>query len=98
MALCALSDQPIGADVETTRKITPSLVSYTMNESEVAIINASENPTMQFLHFWTRKEALLKLTGEGIRNNLRMVLAEAEKYQMETVQTENYIYSIVQYK
>ena len=98
VALCALSDQPIGADVETTRKITPSLVSYTMNESEVAIINASENPTMQFLHFWTRKEALLKLTGEGIRNNLRMVLAEAEKYQMETVQTENYIYSIVQYK
>ena len=108
VALCALSDRPVGADVETTRKITPSLISYTMNEVteamkgheqfEVAIINASENPTMQFLHFWTRKEALLKLTGEGIRNNLRMVLAEAEKYQMETIQTENYIYSIVQYK
>ena len=98
VALCAISDRPVGADVETTRKITPSLISYTMNESEVAVINASENPTMQFLHFWTRKEALLKLTGEGIRNNLRMVLAEAEKYQMETIQTENYIYSIVQYK
>ena len=98
VALCALSDQPIGADVETTRKITPSLVRYTMNESEMSIINASENPTMQFLHFWTRKEALLKLTGEGIHNNLRMVLAEAEKYRMETIQTENYIYSIVQFK
>ena len=68
-----------------------------MNEIEQAIINASIDPTIQFLHFWTRKEALLKLTGEGIRNNLRMVLSEAEKYQMETVQTEKYIYSIVQY-
>ncbi|MBR0077191.1 MAG: 4'-phosphopantetheinyl transferase superfamily protein [Bacteroidales bacterium] len=97
VALCALSDQPVGADVETPRKITPSLISYTMNEIEQAIINASIDPTIQFLHFWTRKEALLKLTGEGIRNNLRMVLSEAEKYQMETVQTEKYIYSIVQY-
>ena len=69
-----------------------------MNEGEEAIIHASENPTMQFLWFWTRKEALLKLTGEGIHNNMRMVLAEAEKYKMETIQTENYIYSIVQYK
>ena len=97
VALCALSDQPVGADVETPRKITPSLISYTMNDIEQAIINASIDPTIQFLHFWTRKEALLKLTGEGIRNNLRMVLSEAEKYQMETVQTEKYIYSIVQY-
>ena len=98
VALCALSDRPIGADVEVPRKIRPSLVSYTMNESEEALINASENPTMQFLHFWTRKEALLKLTGEGIRNNLRMVLAEAEKYQIETIQEENFIYSVVQEK
>lgn len=98
VAMCALSDRPVGADVETPRIIRSSLVSYTMNESEQLIVNAAANPTMQFLHFWTRKEALLKLTGKGIRNNLQMVLAEAEKYQMETVQKENYIYSIVQYK
>ena len=98
VAMCALSDRPIGADVEVPRKIRPSLVSYTMNENEQLIINASANPTMQFLHFWTRKEALLKLTGEGIRSHLQMVLSEAEKYTMETVQTENYIYSVVQEK
>ena len=96
VALCTLSDRPVGADVEVPRKIRPSLVSYTMNESEQALINAAANPTMQFLHFWTRKEALLKFTGEGIRSHLQMVLAEAEKYQIETVQAENYIYSFVQ--
>ena len=96
VALCTLSDRPVGADVEVPRKVQPALVSYTMNESEQTIIHAAANPTMQFLHFWTRKEALLKLTGEGIRSHLQTVLSEKEKYQMETIQTENYIYSIVQ--
>ena len=97
VALCAISDQPIGADVETTRKISPELVNYTMNEDEREQINTSPIPTTQFLYFWTRKEALLKLTGEGIRNNMKNVLAEAEKYHFETIKKENYIYSIAKY-
>lgn len=98
IALCAISDQPVGADVEVPRRITPSLVRYTMNDSEQAQIHASPNPMTQFLYFWTRKEALLKLTGEGIRNDMKMVLAESEKYQIDTVVTENYVYSIAKYK
>lgn len=98
VALCALSDQPVGADVEVPRKISPSLIAYTMNDSEQEQINASTNPTMKFLFFWTRKEALLKLTGEGIRNDLKGVLAEAEKYLFETVETEHYIYSTVKFR
>ena len=69
VALCVLADQPVGADVEVPRKITSSLIAYTMNADEQAKINASQNPEMQFLHFWTRKEALLKLTGEGPNGN-----------------------------
>ena len=98
VALCALSDQPVGADVEVPRKISSSLIAYTMNDSEQEQINASNNPTMQFLYFWTRKEALLKLTGEGIRNDMKLVLAESEKYHFETIKTENYIYSTVKFK
>ena len=98
VALCALSDQSVGADVEVPRKISSSLVSYTMNDREKAQIDASPNPEMQFLYFWTRKEALLKLTGEGIRNDMKNVLDESEKYQIDTVVTENYIYSVAKYK
>lgn len=98
VALCALSNRPIGADVETPCEITPALIEYTMNANEQSIINTSTNHTMQFLHYWTRKEALLKLTAEGVRNDMRTVLAQVEEYQMETIQTENYIYSIAQYK
>jgi len=98
VALCAISDHPVGADVETYRNISPSLINYTMNESEQEQINVSSNRTMQFLHLWTRKEALLKLTGEGIRNNMKNVLAEEENYHFETIEKENYVYSIVKHK
>ena len=98
VALCALSDRPVGADVEVPRKITPSLVSYTMNDLEQEQINASADPAMQFLYFWTRKEALLKLTGEGIRNDMKIVLSEAEKYHFETIKTNNYLFSIVKHR
>ena len=98
VALCVLADQPVGADVEVPRKITSSLIAYTMNADEQAKINASQNPEMQFLHFWTRKEALLKLTGEGIRNDVKAVLEEEEKYQIETVRADNYIFSVAKFK
>ena len=98
IALCVISDEPVGADVEMPRKISSSLVSYTMNDDEQAQINASPDPTMQFLFFWTRKEALLKLTGEGIRNNMKEVLVAMEKYHIDTIVTENYIYSVAKYK
>ncbi len=98
VALCALSNQPLGADVEVPRKITPSLIAYTMNDDEQSQINASPDPAMRFLHFWTRKEALLKLTGEGIRNDMKQVLKESEQYHFETIKTNHYLFSIVKHR
>ena len=98
VALCALSNQPVGADVEVPRKITPSLVSYTMNDREQEQINASADPALRFFYFWTRKEALLKLTGEGIRNDMKQVLSESGKYHFETVKTNSYLFSVVKYR
>lgn len=98
IALCALCNQPVGADVETLRKITPSLIRFTMNDIEQTQINTSSNPTMQFLFYWTRKEALLKLTGDGIRNNMKDVLTDSsDNYHIETVTSDQYVYSIANY-
>lgn len=98
IALCALSNQPVGSDVETLRKITPSLIRFTMNDIEQTQINTSSNPTMQFLFYWTRKEALLKLTGDGIRNDMKDVLTDSsDNYHIETVTSDQYVYSIANY-
>lgn len=98
VAFCAIDNQPVGADIETPRKITPSLISYTMNEEERAIIESASDQMLTFLSFWTKKESVLKLTGEGIRSDLKTVLAKPELYQIETITTDKYVYSIAKFK
>ena len=71
---CAVSDRPVGFDVEAPREYSPSLLSYVMSEKEQAQITAAERPDIAFVRLWTQKEALLKLTGEGLSNDLKTVL------------------------
>jgi 4'-phosphopantetheinyl transferase len=93
---CAVSDRPIGIDVESVRQFKESLVRYTMNEREVAQIMEAERPDVAFIRLWTMKEARLKLTGEGISNDLKTVLDEAVKKQYTTVEClqQGYIYTV----
>lgn len=98
VALCAIDNQPIGVDIEMPRKITPSLISYTMNEDEREKIASATDQITMFLSFWTKKEAVLKLTGEGIHNDLKSVLAHPENYVFETKTTAKYIYSVARFR
>ena len=98
VAICAISNLPVGIDIETPRKISDSLIDYTMNKWERKFIDASDDKVTAFLEYWTKKEALLKLTGEGIRNDLKDVLMESENYLFESCMTDKYIYSIAKYR
>ena len=98
VALCAIDSQPVGADVEIPRKVTPSLIAYTMNEDEQSLIASAPESLPAFLALWTKKEAVLKLTGEGIRSDLKTVLMHPESYLIETVKTGKYVYSIAKFK
>ena len=97
VALCAIDSQPVGADVETPRKITPSLIAYTMNDEEQALIASAPESLTAFLALWTKKEAVLKLTGEGIRRDLKTVLSHEENYSFETKIMDNYVYSVARF-
>lgn len=94
--VCAISNHPIGIDVECIREYHESLVDYTMNEAEQAVIKAAPQPDVAFIRRWTMKEARLKLTGEGISDNLKNVLDDTSQLKFTTVEQldRNYIYTV----
>ena len=70
-----VSDQPVGIDVESFRKFSEGLLDKTMNETEKAEILASAVPEETFATYWTRKEAVFKMQGTGITDNLHNILS-----------------------
>ena len=92
-AICVISDQPIGVDVESIREYKESLVRYTMNDEEISEIESSETPAASFIRLWTMKEATMKLIGTGISNDMKTVI-DTTKYKYTTVDRQRYIYTI----
>lgn len=69
----------VGIDVECRRRIGDGLMERVCTAEELAVVRAAEDPTMAFLQFWTRKEAVLKMRGTGIQGFGSMVDALAAK-------------------
>ena len=66
-ALCVVADHPVGCDIEAVpEELDLDLCHHCFNDKEVAAILASDSPTLTLTTLWTQKEALLKLTGEGL--------------------------------
>ena len=97
---CAVSDKPIGIDIESIRPAKESIIRYAMNDDEAKQILESENPDLEFTKLWTKKESLLKLTGEGINDNMKSVLSpeNMNRISIDTIVTTKYVYSICEYK
>jgi 4'-phosphopantetheinyl transferase len=91
--VCAISDKPVGVDVESHREFKDSLVNYTMNDEEKAEIEKSDNPAATFIRLWTMKEATAKLIGTGITNDVKSLI-NPTKYKYTTIEKDNYIYTI----
>ena len=98
--VCVLSDRPVGIDVEAVSHYKESVARYTMNERELREILEAERPDVAFTRLWTMKEAVLKLSGEGLRDNLKEVLADVDKLNIQTVvsEDERYVYSVARGK
>ena len=93
--LCVISDRPVGCDIESIREYKDSLVRYTMNDEETILITQSPDPAETFIRFWTMKEAVLKLSGDGIRNDMKTVLTGSEQIETIVNKEKKYVYSVV---
>lgn len=90
----AVSDQPVGIDIESYRQVSDSLIRYTMNEEERRIIAESDDPVRTFTEYWTKKEAVFKLRGTGITHGLHELLNGDEQVETLVNPEKRYAYSI----
>lgn len=99
--LCAVADSPIGVDIESTgRKVSESLIRYTMNREEQELI-AGRTGSPVFLRLWTMKEALVKLHGTGLQGSIPDLLLPGNTrditFTTEERPDRGYVFSIAQY-
>ncbi len=84
----ALSTSPVGIDVESVGRYSESLARHVLNDNEFAEVSQSPNPQIPFTRLWTQKEAVVKLTGRGIDDDLPNLLL---KYNNVSLHTEEHL-------
>lgn len=91
----AVDFSPVGIDIESFRKSNLSLICKTMNPAEAAWIRASSDPVEAFTQYWTKKEAVVKLRGTGLIDDLHHIL-DGECYRLEShiVERKGYAWSV----
>ncbi len=91
---CAVSSSPVGIDVETIRQPREALLRHVMSQEEVASIHAAADPALQFTRLWTRKEALLKLSGMGLAHASLPTVLSGSRAHLETTLCQGFLYSV----
>jgi 4'-phosphopantetheinyl transferase len=66
----AVSEQPVGVDVERIKGVDLSIANRIFSDREVALLNTAPDKRFSFLEIWTKKEALIKKRGTGLTNDL----------------------------
>lgn len=71
ICICVISNKEVGVDIQSV-KYYPNVLKYFTN-SELSIVNKSENKKVDFTRIWTKKESYLKMIGQGISYGLKNV-------------------------
>ncbi len=76
LALVALSDAPVGCDVELVRPRRDSLPAYVFKGEEYERFQTLGGDWDAFYTLWTQLESIIKYTGEGLKARRRATLPE----------------------
>lgn len=91
---CAVSDSPVGIDIETIRPYKPALARYVLNDAELHEVETAARPDIAFIRLWTMKESYLKMTGEGIRGDLRQVPLGEARFTTEVFEEQGFVCTV----
>lgn len=73
MVACAISDKPVGCDIEKVRDIKGNVATRFFSEQEIAYMEEAEDKKDMFFRLWTMKESYMKMTGDGLKLGLQNV-------------------------
>lgn len=79
VVVCAVSDKPVGVDIEKIRPVSSGVMKRTCSENELNEILKNSDPVSSFINTWTKKEAILKRKGTGITDKEIKKCLENEK-------------------
>ncbi len=80
---CAVSSHEVGIDIESVRHpLNDQLAQYVLTDTELVQVMSAKQPELVFTQFWTLKESIVKLTGNGIADDVKTVL---ERYAQRIV-------------
>lgn len=106
IVICAVDDEPIGADIQVVKKLPERLPKRVLTESELAGYRqvAEEKTEVEAQRYftvrWTEKESIAKLIGKGIGMDFRTI--EAGEYRLHTILREfdgtEYVITTAQYR
>ena len=91
---CVLSRKDIGIDIEEVKEYKESLAAYICNDEELKSLHDSSNKADDFYKLWTKKEAVFKLIGSGITNNIKDILNTPD-INIESQKIDNIWLSVV---
>ncbi len=92
VAVCAVSDRPVGADIEKIRDVNLQIAKKKFCANEYETIIKSENPQNAFFEYWVKKESYVKALGKGMRIPFDSFDADEIKgWKFELKKTEEYI-------
>ena len=87
-----MSDRPVGVDIEHPRPIDERLVAHLFTTDEQRHLNLADDRERAFLEVWTKKEAIVKRSGEGARRPFGSFSALAEP--VDTFWRDGYCVSV----
>ena len=78
-AACAVSDSPVGLDIQTERDCDRRLAEKYFTAPERRFIEESENKAYAFTKLWCMKESAVKHIGTGLKTRLSSFSVELER-------------------
>lgn len=86
---CVVASRRVGVDIESIRQFKDSLARHVLNDDEYAMVTGAASPEREFIRLWTMKESLLKMTGQGLRTDIKTVLENNDSI-FRTIINDNY--------